>query len=110
MRHRKLMHAHAALVAGALCYAALASGAVRAQGEAALPNNDGADGVLRVCADPNNMPLSNNKGEGYENRIASQMASDFGYKLEYTYFRSAWASCVTRCARRWPTASATNAI
>jgi quinoprotein dehydrogenase-associated probable ABC transporter substrate-binding protein len=54
--------------------------------DAALPNNDGADGVLRVCADPNNMPLSNNKGEGYENKIASQMASDFGYKVEYTYF------------------------
>ncbi|MEC5404578.1 substrate-binding domain-containing protein [Paraburkholderia sp. MPAMCS5] len=85
MRHRKLMHVHAALVASAFCYAALASGAVRAQGEA-LPNNDGADGVLRVCADPNNMPLSNDKGEGYENHIASQMASDFGYKLEYTYF------------------------
>ena len=51
-----------------------------------LPNNDGADGVLRVCADPNNMPLSNKKGEGYENKIASQMASDFGYKLEYTYW------------------------
>src|SRR5258708_35350951 len=32
------------------------------------------------------MPLSNNKGEGYENRIASEMARDFGYKLEYTYF------------------------
>jgi quinoprotein dehydrogenase-associated probable ABC transporter substrate-binding protein len=32
------------------------------------------------------MPLSNNKGEGYENKIASQMASDFGYKIEYTYF------------------------
>ncbi|CAH2892702.1 MAG: Bll6196 protein [uncultured Paraburkholderia sp.] len=85
MRHRKSIHLHAALVTGALCYVALASGAVRAQGEA-LPNNDGADGVLRVCADPNNMPLSNNKGEGYENRIASEMASDFGYKLEYTYF------------------------
>jgi quinoprotein dehydrogenase-associated probable ABC transporter substrate-binding protein len=42
--------------------------------------------VLRVCADPNNMPLSNNKGEGYENKIAAQMASDFGYKVEYTYF------------------------
>jgi quinoprotein dehydrogenase-associated probable ABC transporter substrate-binding protein len=54
--------------------------------DAALPNNDGADGVLRVCADPNNMPLSNNKGEGYENKIADQMASDFGYKIEYTYF------------------------
>lgn len=85
MRHGKRMPVHVALVAVALCYTAIASGAVQAQGEA-MPNNDGADGVLRVCADPNNMPLSNSKGEGYENRIASQMASDFGYKLEYTYF------------------------
>jgi quinoprotein dehydrogenase-associated probable ABC transporter substrate-binding protein len=54
--------------------------------QAAMPNNDGADGVLRVCADPNNMPLSNRNGEGYENKIASQMASDFGWTLEYTYF------------------------
>ncbi|MGH8777984.1 substrate-binding domain-containing protein [Paraburkholderia sp.] len=76
---------HATLTAATLCCAAFVSAAVRADGPA-LPNNDGADGVLRVCADPNNMPLSNNKGEGYENRIASQMASDFGYKLEYTYF------------------------
>ena len=52
----------------------------------ALPHNDGADGVLRVCADPNNMPLSNSKGEGFENKIAAQMASDFGYKVEYTFF------------------------
>jgi quinoprotein dehydrogenase-associated probable ABC transporter substrate-binding protein len=69
----------AALVVACASHAALAD-------DPALPNNDGADGVLRVCADPNNMPLSNNKGEGYENKIASQMASDFGYKLEYTYF------------------------
>ena len=62
----------AALSAAALCCAALACAAVRADGPA-LPNNDGADGILRVCADPNNMPLSNSKGEGYENRIASQM-------------------------------------
>ncbi|WP_442793674.1 substrate-binding domain-containing protein [Paraburkholderia sp. ZP32-5] len=79
------MSMHVAVIAAALCCAALASAAVRADGPA-LPNNDGADGVLRVCADPNNMPLSNDKGEGYENRIAAQMASDFGYKLEYTYF------------------------
>src|SRR4051794_5599803 len=25
--------------------------------------------VLRVCADPNNMPFSNERGEGFENRI-----------------------------------------
>jgi len=76
----------------ALCaaFATFSAQQVLAQGAGGpppdLPNNDGADGVLRVCADPNNMPLSNKKGEGYENKIASQMASDFGYKLEYTYF------------------------
>jgi quinoprotein dehydrogenase-associated probable ABC transporter substrate-binding protein len=86
MHHGNRMHVHVALMAAALGYAALSFSAVQAQGEAELPNNDGADGVLRVCADPNNMPLSNDKGEGYENRIASQMAHDFGYKLEYTYF------------------------
>lgn len=85
MRQRKGMSAHIALSAAALCCAALASAAVRADGPA-LANNDGADGVLRVCADPHNMPLSNDKGEGYENRIASEMARDFGYKIEYTYF------------------------
>jgi quinoprotein dehydrogenase-associated probable ABC transporter substrate-binding protein len=67
-----------------LCCAGLAAHAAYA--DPPLPNNDGNDGVLRVCADPNNMPLSNSKGEGYENQIAAQMASDFGYKLEYTYF------------------------
>jgi quinoprotein dehydrogenase-associated probable ABC transporter substrate-binding protein len=85
MRDKRSMSMHVCVIAAALCGAALASAAVRADGPA-LPNNDGADGVLRVCADPNNMPLSNDKGEGYENRIAAQMASDFGYKLEYTYF------------------------
>jgi mxaJ protein len=44
------------------------------------------DNVLRVCADPNNMPLSNRQGEGYENRIAELLARDLGWKLEYTWF------------------------
>ncbi|CAN7402166.1 substrate-binding domain-containing protein [Trinickia sp. LjRoot230] len=85
MRDSKRLSAHIALSLIACCCAALASAAVHADG-AALPNNDGADGVLRVCADPHNMPLSNDKGEGYENKIAEQMAHDFGYKVEYTYF------------------------
>ena len=46
----------------------------------------GDDKVLRVCADPNNMPLSNDKGEGYENKIAELLAKDLGWPLEYTYF------------------------
>jgi quinoprotein dehydrogenase-associated probable ABC transporter substrate-binding protein len=45
-----------------------------------------ADDVLRVCADPNNMPQSNKSGEGYENKIAEQLARDLNRKLEYTFF------------------------
>ena len=44
------------------------------------------DGVLRVCQDPNNLPFSNLKGEGYENRIAELLANKLGWKLEYTSF------------------------
>jgi len=29
---------------------------------------------LRVCADPNNLPFSNNRGEGFENKIAELLA------------------------------------
>jgi len=42
--------------------------------------------VLRVCADPGNMPLSNDKAEGYENKIAQAIARDLGRRLEYTFF------------------------
>src|ERR1700750_1576128 len=44
------------------------------------------DQVLRVCADPHSMPQSNDRGEGYENKIAEAMAHDLGKKVEYTYF------------------------
>jgi quinoprotein dehydrogenase-associated probable ABC transporter substrate-binding protein len=50
---------------------------------AAQPNNGG---VLRVCADPDNLPLSNERGEGYENRIAAKLAQDLGKSVEYTFF------------------------
>ena len=43
-------------------------------------------GVLRVCADPNNLPFSNNRGEGFENKIAEMVASDLGWRLEYTWW------------------------
>lgn len=42
---------------------------------------------LRVCADPNNLPLSNSRGEGYENKIAEALARDLGRKgVEYAFF------------------------
>ena len=43
-------------------------------------------GALRVCADPNSLPQSNQLGEGYENKIAEALAHDLGKKVEYTYF------------------------
>ena len=42
--------------------------------------------VLRVCADPGNMPLSNDKGEGYENKIAQALARDLKRRVEFTFF------------------------
>ena len=44
------------------------------------------EGVLRVCQDPNNLPFSNLKGEGFENRIAQLFAEKLGWKLEYFSF------------------------
>ncbi|WP_354687662.1 substrate-binding domain-containing protein [Cupriavidus necator] len=45
-----------------------------------------ADKFLRVCADPNSLPSSNQRGEGYENKIAQAMASDLGREVQYTFF------------------------
>ena len=46
----------------------------------------GADRVLRVCDDPNNLPFSNRAGEGFQNKIAELLAAELGWKLEYTWF------------------------
>ncbi|HJR41486.1 MAG TPA: substrate-binding domain-containing protein [Gemmatimonadaceae bacterium] len=42
--------------------------------------------VLRVCADPNNLPFSNDRQEGFENRIASLLAREMGATLEYHWW------------------------
>ncbi len=42
--------------------------------------------ALRVCADPSNMPFSNDKGEGFENKIAAIVAADLKLPVEYTWF------------------------
>jgi quinoprotein dehydrogenase-associated probable ABC transporter substrate-binding protein len=42
--------------------------------------------TLRVCADPNNLPFSNEKGEGFENKLAELIAHKLGKSLSYTYF------------------------
>jgi len=36
---------------------------------------------LRVCADPSNLPFSNEKGEGFENKTAQLLADELKLKL-----------------------------
>jgi quinoprotein dehydrogenase-associated probable ABC transporter substrate-binding protein len=45
--------------------------------------------VLRVCADPRNLPFSDEKGEGFENKLAELFAQKLQKKLDYTYFPQA---------------------
>jgi mxaJ protein len=42
--------------------------------------------VLRVCADPNNLPFSNQRQEGFENAIAAIIARELHAKVEYTWW------------------------
>src|SRR5690349_1757337 len=46
----------------------------------------GDERVLRVCADPNNLPFSSLRGEGFENRIAELLARDLGASVRYTWW------------------------
>jgi mxaJ protein len=41
---------------------------------------------LRVCADPNNLPFSNEREQGFENRIARLVARDMGRKVSYVWW------------------------
>jgi mxaJ protein len=41
---------------------------------------------FRVCADPENMPFSNRKLEGFEHRIATLLAKDFGTTPSYVWW------------------------
>jgi mxaJ protein len=42
--------------------------------------------LLRVCADPNNMPFSNRAGDGFENKLAELVAHEMHADLQYTWW------------------------
>jgi quinoprotein dehydrogenase-associated probable ABC transporter substrate-binding protein len=42
--------------------------------------------TFRVCADPNNLPLSNQGGEGFENKVAELLAGKLKEPTSYSYF------------------------
>jgi quinoprotein dehydrogenase-associated probable ABC transporter substrate-binding protein len=55
-------------------------------GAAATPVSAPRAPVLRVCADPDNLPFSNEKQEGFENKIATLLAAELGASLQYTWW------------------------
>jgi quinoprotein dehydrogenase-associated probable ABC transporter substrate-binding protein len=44
-----------------------------------------AEGTLRVCANPSDLPFSNAHGEGFENKLAELIARDLGKTVSYTW-------------------------
>jgi quinoprotein dehydrogenase-associated probable ABC transporter substrate-binding protein len=76
-------------VAGALLAIVIATTALSSVGESAETANEASannEEILRVCADPDNLPFSNRAGEGYENKIAEALARDLNRRVEYTWF------------------------
>jgi mxaJ protein len=45
----------------------------------------GSGREFRVCADPNNLPFSNRRGEGFEDKIAALFARDLGAAVRYDW-------------------------
>lgn len=45
--------------------------------------------VLRICADPRNLPFSNEKGEGFENKLGELLAEKLQKRLDYMFFPQA---------------------
>jgi quinoprotein dehydrogenase-associated probable ABC transporter substrate-binding protein len=42
--------------------------------------------ALKICADPSDLPFSNEQKQGFENKIAEIMGTALGLKVEYTWF------------------------
>jgi mxaJ protein len=42
--------------------------------------------TVKVCADPNNPPYSDSKGQGFENKIAEMLGKSLGRKVDYFWF------------------------
>jgi mxaJ protein len=77
-RRRRTATAGAALALAILILAAAAGG------DAGSPPG-GPPGVLRVCADPNNMPFSNSREAGFENQLAERAAAALGLNVSYQW-------------------------
>lgn len=84
MRERDALRGRDLAVAiGAIALAAILLMAL--PGPAAPPRVGASAPPLRVCADPNNLPFSNQRREGFENRLAAMVAADLHRPLRYVW-------------------------
>jgi quinoprotein dehydrogenase-associated probable ABC transporter substrate-binding protein len=84
-RRRWTFRAHlGALLAGAVA-ATLASAQTRLDPSIELVDPD----VFRACADPHNLPFSNEQGDGFENKLAAMLAGKLGKRLGYAWYPQA---------------------
>jgi mxaJ protein len=59
---------------------------VAALAAAAVAGSGAGRAGLRVCADPNNLPFSNVRRQGFENRLAELMGRELGLPVSYTWW------------------------
>jgi quinoprotein dehydrogenase-associated probable ABC transporter substrate-binding protein len=79
-----------AAVAALALFAAALAGAARAQNADANGALELVDPhVFRACADPRDLPYSNQAGEGFENKIAELFAKKLGKDIAYDFYPDA---------------------
>jgi quinoprotein dehydrogenase-associated probable ABC transporter substrate-binding protein len=85
-----------AIAAKSIAFAILALVALAAPGGAGAQDTDAGGAielidphVFRACADPRDLPFSNEAGEGFENKIAELFARKLGKSVGYTFYPDA---------------------
>lgn len=74
----------------AIAIAANASAAKAEEGDEAPSSLELVDPhIFRVCADPRNLPFSNEAGEGFENKLAEFFAKKLDKKVAYSWYPGA---------------------
>ena len=68
-------------------FAPVGAGAQDSQGGGAIELID--PHVFRACADPRNLPFSNEAGQGFENKVAELFAQKLGKSIAYTFYPDA---------------------
>ncbi len=75
------------LAAGmAAAMAVVSTGRLDAQPAAGAAAHTRPPHTFRVCADPDNMPATDDKLEGFDNKIAALMAKDLGDSVTYSWW------------------------